>query len=577
MPNVVEIRRNVVEKLPSQVPLDEPRGSAVPTRNMGSLSIQPNSPDTLPSRKRRAGSTSSPADVPNRADSPFKVSRQSSSNHRPSPDSPVRHQFPQHASIPTASGRHGPISPTQQTSARPLHPPHNQAGFYQEQSVGHSRAKHSQRDTSMAAQWSRKRPRGPHVTVNDSIAALTQIFGPRASAPNFTFLGSGDEFAEDDEDTDDLPINTSIIKQPESRPISQSQLATEVKGIYSGLVMVEGKCVGVVSAQSQAAQQAAPSEQHQSGKSQVEQSPALIALHRTLLHEHHDFFLASQHPSAGKTIKELATKYSMPARMWKHGIHNFLELLRHQLPESLDYMLAFIYLAYQMMALLFETVPSFEDTWIECLGDLARYRMAIEDEDIRDREVWTCVAKFWYMRAADKNCEIGRLLREYLSNPTPSSQLSQTFIDHLGILARSNPLAQLSLYCRSLTAKQPFISSRESIMTLFDPALARLSKPNAVRPLSNDMYFVIVHACTFGVKVTPGLLDRAMSTYLSGLDAQIAQLNTRWRESGAFVASCLIASTLKYGCTDSNIREILLPNEKPSDRPSCPSPPRGVF
>ena len=38
------------------------------------------------------------------------------------------------------------------------------------------------------------------------------------------------------------------------------------------------------------------------------------------------------------------------------------------------------------MALLSETVPAFEDTWIECLGDLGRYRMAIEDDDIRDRD-----------------------------------------------------------------------------------------------------------------------------------------------------------------------------------------------
>lgn len=43
-------------------------------------------------------------------------------------------------------------------------------------------------------------------------------------------------------------------------------------------------------------------------------------------------------------------------------------------------MLAFICLAYQMTALLYETVPAFTDTWIECLGDLARYRMAIEEE-----------------------------------------------------------------------------------------------------------------------------------------------------------------------------------------------------
>jgi hypothetical protein len=34
------------------------------------------------------------------------------------------------------------------------------------------------------------------------------------------------------------------------------------------------------------------------------------------------------------------------------------------------------------MTLLFETVPAFEETWIECFGDLGRYRMAIEDDDI---------------------------------------------------------------------------------------------------------------------------------------------------------------------------------------------------
>ena len=28
-----------------------------------------------------------------------------------------------------------------------------------------------------------------------------------------------------------------------------------------------------------------------------------------------------------------------------------------------------------MMALLYETVPAFEDTWIKCLEDLGRYRM----------------------------------------------------------------------------------------------------------------------------------------------------------------------------------------------------------
>ena len=75
-----------------------------------------------------------------------------------------------------------------------------------------------------------------------------------------------------------------------------------------------------------------------------------------------------------------------PARMWRHGIYSFLDLLRHALLATLDHIKAFIYLAYSMMTLLYKIVPAFEDTWIECLGDLARYRMAIED-DIDERGI----------------------------------------------------------------------------------------------------------------------------------------------------------------------------------------------
>ena len=72
----------------------------------------------------------------------------------------------------------------------------------------------------------------------------------------------------------------------------------------------------------------------------------------------------------------------MPARMWRCRIYLFLELLRRKLPDSLEHTLIFIYLTYSMMALLYETLPSFAETWIECLGDWGRYRMAIEDDDM---------------------------------------------------------------------------------------------------------------------------------------------------------------------------------------------------
>ncbi|KAH6977968.1 hypothetical protein EDB82DRAFT_503016 [Fusarium venenatum] len=263
--------------------------------------------------------------------------------------------------------------------------------------------------------------------------------------------------------------NSKTMRQPETRPISQDQLVAEVKGIYAGLVMVETKCIEVDNVQPSVAN----ADNH--SKLSNEQWQALIALHRTLLHEHHDFFLASQHPSASPALRRLAPKYAVPARMWRHGIHSFLELLRHRLPSSLEHMLAFIYLAYSMMALLYETVPSFEDTWIECLGDLGRYRMAIEDDDIRDREAWTRVSRHWYSKAPVAAPNTGRLYH------------------HLAILARPNAVQQLYYYTKALAMPIPFSSARQSIMPLFDPVLS--NSPTRLAPI--DSAFVRAHGILF--------------------------------------------------------------------------------
>ena len=146
---------------------------------------------------------------------------------------------------------------------------------------------------------------------------------------------------------DESPERLRMIREPSTRPISPEQLIAEVKGIYAGLIMVEAKCVDVDSRQHQAALDTDGRQKPLEDR----QWQALIALHKTLLHEHHDFFLASQHPSASAALRKLAQKYAMPARMWKHAIHSFLELLRHRLPQSLEHMLTFIYISYSMMSL----------------------------------------------------------------------------------------------------------------------------------------------------------------------------------------------------------------------------------
>ena len=337
---------------------------------------------------------------------------------------------------------------------------------------------------------------------------------------------SGNARLDMDHDQDiNLEPEPTMIPQPETRPISHDQLVVEVKGIYAGLVMVEAKCIEVDENQSAAAQEKDPSRKN---KLSNEQWQALIALHKQLLHEHHDFFLASQHPSASPALSKLAAKYAMPARMWRHGIHAFLEVLRHRLPESLDHMLAFIYIAYSMMALLYETVSTFEDTWVECLGDLARYRMAIEDDDIRDREVWSGVARFWYSKAADKSPNVGRLYH------------------HLAILARPSSLQQLSLYAKSLTCVTPFESARGSIMTIFAPIL-HVKDPVYHRSSSLEIVFIKAH----GILFTGGPLDEfddAVVQLKNGLlDNYIGRVTAKFREQGVFAAVANIAALFEYG------------------------------
>ncbi|CCX15608.1 Similar to Uncharacterized protein YKR096W; acc. no. P36168 [Pyronema omphalodes CBS 100304] len=320
-----------------------------------------------------------------------------------------------------------------------------------------------------------------------------------------------------------------IVLQPETRPISSDQLIAEVKGIYAGLIMVEAKCCEVDAKQHQ---QALVQDDPKSSLNN-EQWQALIALHRTLLHEHHDFFLASQHPSASAALKKLAQKYSMPARMWRHGIHSFLELLRHRLPHSLEHMLTFIYLAYSMMALLYETVPAFEDTWIECLGDLGRYRMAIEDDDVRDREIWQNCAKFWYSKAADKTPNVGRLYH------------------HLAILARPDILKQFFFYCKSLAVVSPFHSARESILTVFDP-LFNPEVFQSKRP-TMDSTFIQIHAIMF-THINFEKFDLLVADLTKLVQHNIEHPEDKWRVQTFYLAICNITALYDYGAKNSILR-----------------------
>ncbi len=104
--------------------------------------------------------------------------------------------------------------------------------------------------------------------------------------------------------------------------------------------------------------------------------------------------------------------------------------------------------------------------------------MAIEDDEPKDREVWSNVSPFRYNKASDKSPHIGRLYH------------------HLAILARPYTWEQLSLYARSLTCVTPFESARGSIVTLFNPILQGRDTIHRRQP-SLETMFIRAHAILF--------------------------------------------------------------------------------
>ncbi|OAL23113.1 hypothetical protein AYO22_06606 [Fonsecaea multimorphosa] len=153
------------------------------------------------------------------------------------------------------------------------------------------------------------------------------------------------------------------LLQPDTCVISQEQLVKEVKGIYAGLVMVEKRCVEICAQQAQV-----------SNRLTDEQWQALIALHRTLLHEHREFFLASQHPSASPALRNLALQHDLPGRLWRNGNKALLEILRHRIPDHLENMIAYIDLSFDMLTDLDAEFPELGESWADCMHDLETYR-----------------------------------------------------------------------------------------------------------------------------------------------------------------------------------------------------------
>ncbi|KAI6550238.1 hypothetical protein MCOR04_011296 [Pyricularia oryzae] len=170
--------------------------------------------------------------------------------------------------------------------------------------------------------------------------------------------------------------------------------------------------------------------------------------------------------------------------------------------------------------------------------------MAIEDDDVRDREVWTAVSRDWYSRASDKAPTTGRLYH------------------HLAILAKPNVVAQLFYYAKSLCVPIPFNSARDSILTLFEPIMAGThGKLHAV-----DRALVRCHGTFFTGKGTEDLED-ARNEFLSNLDLAVAKGARCWLEAGYQIAVTNLCALLDYGLPTNVLIRALDASTKDSPMP----------
>lgn len=167
------------------------------------------------------------------------------------------------------------------------------------------------------------------------------------------------------------------------------------------------------------------------------------------------------------------------------------------------------------------------------VADAKNDSMAIEETDMRDREIWSNVARTWYNEAADKSPDVGRIQH------------------HLAVLARPNIVQQLFFYTKSLVSVVPFANARDSILLLFNPLLDKSDSVRDKYPLVESS-LVTAEGALFTRKSMEIFYANA-KFFIDGLDGHITRQRAHWLTQGPEIAASLIAGVVDSGNDDNVI------------------------
>ncbi|KAF5330656.1 hypothetical protein D9619_005946 [Psilocybe cf. subviscida] len=314
--------------------------------------------------------------------------------------------------------------------------------------------------------------------------------------------------------------------------------------------------------------------------------------HKELVEVIHNLLRLSLAPAAPTSLSNIPTKYNIIVRLWTFAFHKLLESLRRasfSSPLALEHLQDFIYYAYSFYTGLLEeqTLSSFKSGWLEALGDLARYRMAvaamvngglssqsgltskavsdlpnstraignpnsngsnksisnfpaparIDDspspsigiaaarllEVEPEKERWRNIARDWYAEGLSEQPGTGKLHH------------------HLGLLSReveSEELRGVYHFVKSMTTLHPFPTSRESVLPIWSHAAQmRRSAPDA----HASELFVLLHGMLF-TNIQMDDFSPTLARFVERLSIEGAEAR-EW----TMMAVINISSILEYG------------------------------
>ncbi|EAU88181.2 hypothetical protein CC1G_03853 [Coprinopsis cinerea okayama7 len=323
-----------------------------------------------------------------------------------------------------------------------------------------------------------------------------------------------------------------------------------------------------------------------------------IADHKELAETIHNLLEISLSPSVPASLRTIPTKYNIIVRLWTYAFHKILESLRRasfQSPVALEHLQDFIYYAYTFYTGLLEepNLTAFKSSWLEALGDLARYRMAVAamvnsgmggqgglttkavneaaadsgsltvpDADAKsisdapaariddspspsvgiaaarsmeiepEKERWRNIAREWYGAGLAEQPGTGKLHH------------------HLGLLSReveAEELRGIYHFTKSMTTLHPFSTSRENVLPIWSlAAQARRSLPDA----RASELFVLLHGMLF-TNIQLDDFQPSLARFIERLTIEGAE-EKEW----IMMAVVNIASILEYGRPSSLLRKL---------------------